>query len=99
MRNTLKERRIAGAEDLSPAQLAQVQRWFQKKGVLTTCELCEDEDEVWHLNSRVISLVGVASIETGNVQHYPLLTLHCGNCGHVRMFDPYIIFKAWRGVR
>ena len=99
MRRRTGEPQIAGAKDLSPEQLARLQAWFDDKGVLTNCELCEDEDEVWHLKSRLFSLVGVAGIETGHVAHRPLLTMHCGNCGHVRMFDPYLIFEDWRWMQ
>jgi hypothetical protein len=99
MRKAVTKRRIAGGEDLSHSQLTQFQKWLDEKGVLAICELCEDEAEVWRLNSRLMSLVAVASIETGRVQHCPLLTLHCENCGNVRMFDPYVIFKGWRRGR
>lgn len=93
------EPQVTGTEPLSQLQLSRLQRWFEKKGIRTACEVCQDEDEVWHLNSRVYSLVGVASIETGRLGHRPLLTLHCGNCGHVRMFDPYVIFEDWRWMQ
>ena len=99
MRRRAGNHQVAGAKDLSPAQLVRLQAWFDEKGILTTCELCDHEDEVWHLKSRVFSIVGVAGIETGHVAHQPLLTMHCGNCGHVRMFDPYMIFDDWRWMQ
>ena len=99
MRRRTGEPQIAGTKPLSHAQLARLQRWFDEKGILPACELCEHEDELWHLNSRVYSLIGVAGIESGRMAHRPLLTLHCGNCGHVRMFDPYVIFEDWRWMQ
>ena len=99
MRRRSGEQQVVGDKELSRRQLARLQAWFDEKGVLTVCELCDHEDEVWHLNSRVFSVIGVAGLEIGHVAHRPLITLHCGNCAHVRMFDPYVIFENWRWMQ
>ena len=91
MRRGLRDGQVAGAEPLSNTQVKEIQRWLEEKGVQETCELCKHDDEGWVINDLLLSVVAIASIETEAWAHRPFLTVHCANCGHIRMFDPWVI--------